>query len=315
MELLVNANFDIIGKKKYFITASIILISIGLLSIFFHNGLNYGIDFAGGTIVQVKFNDHVKAEEVRNSLKDLNLGTYTIQTIGQEQESEFLMRLPTASETEVDEMTSQKVVGQLEKIFGADKFTVRRTESVGPAIGKELRTSAFGAIAAALIMMLIYIAFRFEFKFGVGAVVALFHDVLITIGALSLSNREIDMPVIAALLTLVGYSVNDTIVVFDRVRENLRLLHRESIRSIFNTSINQTLSRTILTSLTVFIVVLALFVFGGEVINTFAFTLLIGVIVGTYSSIYVASPLVIWWSSFSTGSAPRAAAKKNHANS
>jgi preprotein translocase subunit SecF len=295
MEIFVNANYKIMEKQKYFVTASVALIAIGLICILLKGGLRYGIDFSGGTIVQIQFSKSIDSEEIRGALKDLDIGSYTIQSIGRETDKEFLLRLPMKSESSVEDTTTSQVTAKLEEKFGKENTTVRRTESVGPAIGRELRTSAMWAIMASLIMMLIYITFRFEFKYGIGAIVALIHDILITLGALSLTNREIDMPTVAALLTIVGYSVNDTIVVFDRVRENIRLMHKDNMKEIFNRSINQTFSRTILTSLTVVLVLIAMYFFGGEVINTFSFALLVGVITGTYSSIYIASPYALFW--------------------
>jgi preprotein translocase subunit SecF len=299
MNIFVNANFNIMGKRRFWITLSLILIAIGIVSIFLHGGLNYGIDFAGGTIVQVKFSKDLTAEDIRSELKDTDFGTYAIQSIGSPKEHEFLLRFAAVSEASVEDTSAKKLSSSFEEKFpknpdGTDQFEIRKIESVGPAIGKELRMSALGAIIAAMIMMLIYITFRFEFKYGVGAIIALFHDVMIALGAVSIANREIDMPAIAAFLTIVGYSVNDTIVVFDRVRENMRLLHREKAEDIFNTSINQTLSRTILTSSTVAIVLISMLLLGGEVLRTFSLALLVGVITGTYSSIYIASPYAMW---------------------
>lgn len=298
MQIFQNANFDFIGKRNIAILLSLAFIVIGIASILFHSGLNYGIDFAGGTLVQIKFNNKVVADDVRKAIDDERLGTYTIQLVGAESDSEFLIKLPDPVEKEVDQTPAVIVTSDLEEAFGKENFDIRRTESVGPTMGEELKKAAIGSILGALIMILIYITLRFEFRFALGAIAALVHDVLITVGAFSITNREFSLPVIAALLTIVGYSLNDTIVVFDRIRENRKLHHRKKFTDVINISINQTLSRTLLTSLTTLFVVLCLFVFGGEVINDFAFALLVGVVVGTYSSMFVASPVLVWWSNF-----------------
>jgi preprotein translocase subunit SecF len=295
MQIFQNTNYDFIGKRKIALSLSVVLIVIGAISILFHNGLNYGIDFAGGTIVQVRFDTSVTTEEVRKALQDPRLGTFSIQKMGDESTHEFLIRLPMSVEAEVSETPGVIIAGDLEEAFGKDYFELRRTESVGPTMGEELKKSAMGSIVGALVMILLYITFRFELRYAVGAIIALIHDVLIVVGAFSLAQREINLPIIAALLTIVGYSLNDTIVIFDRIRENRKLLHRKKLTDIINISINQTLSRTILTSATTLIVVLCLYILGGTVINDFAFALLIGILVGTYSSVFVASPVVLWW--------------------
>jgi len=296
MQIFQKVNIDFIGKRKMALILSLAVIVIGLLSVLFHGGLNYGIDFAGGTLVQIRFNSNVTAEDLRKAVEDERLGTFTIQQIGEASNNEFIIKLPKPVEKKVEETPAVIVTNDLEQAFGKDNFDIRRTESVGPTMGEELKRSAMGSMLGALVMILLYITFRFELRFAVGAITALIHDVLITIGAVSLTGREFNLPVVAALLTIVGYSLNDTIVVFDRIRENQRLHHRKKLTDVINISINQTLSRTLLTSLTTMLVVVCLFVLGGEVINDFAFALLIGIIVGTYSSIFVASPVLIWWS-------------------
>lgn len=302
MELFINTHYDFIGKKNFCLIGSGALILIGIVAYLVFGGLNYGIDFNGGTLVQVKFNKTVTAEELRQSLSSKNLGSYTIQQYGPDEKNEKLIRLPVTIETEIEKSPAVLVEQALKELY-SDQYSIERTESVGPAIGQELKHSAFGSMLVALALILIYITFRFEFKFAVGAVVALVHDVMITMGAFALTQREINLPVIAAFLTIVGYSLNDTIVVYDRIRENVRLMSRSKFSDIINTSINQTLSRTILTSGTTLLVVVALFFFGGEVINDFAFALLIGISVGTYSSVYVAAPIVLAWGGSS--SAPK----------
>ena len=286
-----GTNFDFVGKINYFLTLSGLLIAISFISIIVRGGLQYGIDFAGGTLVQVKFKSPAEISIIKGTLKNVATREITIQGFGEE--NEYLIRL--AGITPDLETLSGKIQSDLEKGFGKANFEIRRVEMVGPRVGKDLRDKATLAIIFSLIGMLIYIWWRFEFRFGVGAIIALAHDVIITVGALSLTNKPIDLTIIAALLTIVGYSVNDTIIVCDRIRENMRKMAREKLEKLINVSINETLSRTILTSGTVLLVLIALFLLGGGVIHDFAFALIIGVIVGTYSSIYIASPLVIFW--------------------
>ena len=280
-----NVNIDFIGKRKIFISISVALILIGLISIVVKGGLKYGIDFAGGTIIQVKFNKHVTIGDLRKVIKK-----GTIQNFG-DTGDEFLIRYPlTKADTE---KLQQSLKLKLTKSFGKNSFEIRRVEMVGPKIGKDLRRKGVIAVIISLIGILIYVTIRFEFRFALGAVLALFHDVLITLGIFSILNKEFDLTVLAAFLTIVGYSLNDTIIVFDRIRENMGKYIRTKFPVLINKSVNETLSRTILTSGTTFFVVLALFLFGGGVIHDFALALLIGIIVGTYSSIYIASPLVL----------------------
>ncbi len=284
---------DFMGKRRYAFLLSGILIAIGVFSLILHGGPSYGIDFAGGTLVQVKFFQPVKLDEIRDALKTVGLGGGVIQRFGAEGKGEYLIRLQRVSSDLAG--ISSLIKEALTKRFGKDDFEVRRTEMVGPKVGKDLRSKGIKAIIFALIGILIYISWRFEFRFAVGAVVALAHDVMITVGALSLTNKEFSLPVLAALLTIVGYSLNDTIVVYDRIRENMRRMRKEAFEKVINLSINETLSRTILTSVTTLIVIVILFLIGGGVIHNFAFALLIGIVVGTYSSIFVASPVVVFW--------------------
>ncbi|MGA1824505.1 MAG: protein translocase subunit SecF [bacterium] len=290
-----DLNIDFMGVQKWAILGSTIIILLGIVSLIMHGGPEYGIDFSGGTLVQVKFfKDKIDIERIRETLKKLNLSGALIQQYGPSEEKEVLIRMSQSS-SELKSISDDVKHALLEE-FGAENFEVRRVEMVGPKVGKDLRDKGFWAIIFATILVLIYTGWRFEFKYGIGAIAALAHDVMITVGAFSLTRREISLPVIAALLTIIGYSLNDTIVVFDRVRDNLKIMRGENESTIFNTSINQTLSRTILTSLTTFFVVVSLFVLGGEVINDFAFALILGVVVGTYSSIYIASPVVLIYS-------------------
>ena len=285
-----GTTFDFIGRRWVAISASAVLIIIGLLTAGIR-GLNYGIDFAGGTLVELRMPRDVDIEDVRRELRGIGMGDSTIQHYGSK--DEILIRM-MRSPKRIEGLQGE-IIKALEVIYGQGKVELRRTEVVGPQVGAALRKQAALAMAYALIGVLIYITIRFEFRFAVAAILALVHDVLITLGAFAVTNKELSLPVIAAFLTIVGYSLNDTIVVFDRIRENLKLFRQESYEAVFNRSINETLSRTILTSLTTMLVVLALFFLGGEVIHDFAFALLVGIVVGTYSSIFVASPILVFW--------------------
>jgi preprotein translocase subunit SecF len=288
MEFLREPNLDFIGVRKYMYALSGSLILIGIISLIVRGGPNYGIDFLGGTAVQVRFEKPVPIAAVRSALSTMGLGQSEIKYFGSS--SEVLIRVSGKGENPrlVDDM-----MASLSRLIPDNPAELRRVERVGPKIGSELRRAAIYAVLISLGLLLIYISWRFEFKFAVGAVLALFHDVMITLGVFSLLNREISLTVVAAFLTLVGYSLNDTIVVYDRIRENLKIFRRESYEKVINKSINQVLSRTIITSGTTLMAVITLFVFGGEVIRNFSLALLVGIIVGTYSSIYVASPVVI----------------------
>ncbi len=287
-----DINIDFVGKRKAAIVLSIILILIGLASLAIKGGPNYGIDFTGGTLVQVKFAKATDATAIKKSLSDLDLGDPVVQSFGDNQ-NEFLIRVEKAS-GELKGL-SQKIEKALDKTYQKGDVEIRRVEMVGPQVGKDLRNKGMKALFYAMLGLLIYISWRFEFRFAVGAIVALLHDVLITLGAFSVFGKEIDLPIIAAFLAIIGYSLNDTIIVYDRIRENRGKYHKETFPYIINRSINETLSRTLLTSGTTLLVVLALFVLGGGVIHNFAFAMLVGVLVGTYSSIFVASPILIFW--------------------
>jgi len=279
------------------------IVNLAVLAALFIKGPNLGVDFAGGTMVQIKFNQKTTIAEIRQALERVNLGGGVVQDFGGPQDNEFLIRL---DKTPVEMAAFGDMVRKaLTEQFGAEKFEVRRIESVGPQIGEDLRFRGTMSVIAATIMMGIYIwirfgsAFgtRFGLLFGTGAVIALIHDVLVTVGALILANYEFDLTVIAALLTIVGFSVNDTVVICDRIRENLRKIKRENLESIINTSINESLSRTILTTSTALMVLASLYFLGGEVIKPFAFALLVGFISGVYSTIFIASPVILLWES------------------
>jgi len=290
MQFLKDVNIDFIGRRKMATLFSASLLSIGLVFFFINGGFNYGIDFKGGTSIQLKFEQPIEIGTVRSVLSNVGMGDAEIKKIGTE--NEILIRVE--QQPDIGEV-SDFIINEIREQITDNPFELRERDTVGPRIGAELRRATVWAILAALGLILVYISWRFEFKFAIGAVIALFHDVLITLGFFVVLKLELSLAVIAAFLTIVGYSLNDTIVVFDRIRENLKVLRREKYESIVNTSLNQTLSRTILTSLTTFVVVIILFLFGGEVIHNFSFALLVGIVIGTYSSIFVASPFVVEW--------------------
>jgi len=290
MNLFVNTNFNFMGARKIAFGASIVLIVVGLISILGHRGLTLGVDFSGGVLLQVRSEQKIPTQEMRRVLGGMGLADAEIQQFGDEGEAIIRVRQERASPT-----LAADIVEALNAHDPQNRTELRRQELVGPKVGAELRTTATIAVIVALIGMLIYIWIRFEFMFGLGGVAALAHDVVITLGLLSLTNREITLQIVAALLTIVGYSINDTIVVYDRIRENRKKMYGKSLVDIVNRSVNETLSRTINTSLTTLLVLIALYFLGGEVIRDFAFALMIGIIVGTYSSVYIATPLVVDW--------------------
>ncbi len=290
MQFLKQTNIDFLSKRKYAITFSIFLIAVGLITLIIHGGPDYSIDFLGGTEIHVHFNEPAPIAEIRKALGEVGFAKAEIKNFGTP--NDVLIRIEVQQNN--DEATST-ILNTLSEKFADMNPTMLSVESVGPKIGKELRTAAVWAVLFSLALILLYIWIRFEFVFGVGAIVALFHDVLITLGIFSIFRMEISLSVVAAFLTIVGYSLNDTIVVFDRIRENLKSMRRENFFSILNTSINQSLSRTVITSMTTLIVVFVLYINGGEVLRTFSFALLIGIVVGTYSSIFIATPVVAEW--------------------
>ena len=374
MQIFKKPNFTFMKYKFFAFALSGIIITVGIVNITAKKGLNYGIDFAGGTLIQIRFRNPFSIADLRQSLSNIGLGNSKIQEVEKGQR-EFIIRTMLPEEDVDQELEAHVIMGnkvvetlkndedrlasekglkdlndieknQLTYIFQtsfpdkaeelAEKIidfresaeqkgiienlnelteleispeaiellkektylgsmSIKRRETVGPQVGHELRRKATQATIWALIGMLIYIGIRFKFAYGVAAILTLAHDVLITMGLFSLTNREINLPVIAAILTIVGYSLNDTIVIFDRVRDNIKILRKLDFESILDTSINQTLSRTVITSGTTFLTVAALFFFGGEVINDFAFTMMIGVIIGTYSSIYQSCSILLFW--------------------
>ena len=334
-----DINIDFVGRRKIAYTISLGLILIGIAALLYRGNSLYGIDFAGGTVVQLRFKEPTEVKKIRRGLEPLGLDRSAIQRFGGEGEDVFLIRTDI-SRSELGNLSTE-VEDSLERVYGENTVTVERVEMVGPKVGQDLRQKALLAIYYALLFIAIYISGRFELKwmpalimagalilgvyvlravgmsipmlilaalvitmaccwilrlkFAMGAVAALIHDVLITLGAFAIANKEFNLTVVAALLTIIGYSLNDTIIVFDRIRENLRKSRKRDFAEVINSSINQTLSRTILTSGTTLIVITALFILGGGVIHDFAFALMVGVVVGTYSSIFVASPVLIAW--------------------
>jgi preprotein translocase subunit SecF len=288
-----DSKINFVGNIKGALLFSLILIGISFISLITRGGPRLGIDFEGGTLVQIKFFTKISISEVRVAIDNLAIEGLRVQEFGEKEANEYLISMKkTTGELEG---ISDKIKAALKNKFGSESLEVRRVEMVGPKVGKDLRGKGIRAVIFSLLGMLIYIWWRFELRFGVGAILCLIHDVSITLGALSLTNKPIDLPIIAALLTVVGYSVNDTIIISDRIRENMRKMTRGRLRDIVNRSINQTLSRTCITAGTTLMVVIALFFLGGEVIHDFAFTLIIGICIGTYSSIFIASPLLIVW--------------------
>ncbi len=333
-----DIDINFVGKRKIAFSISLAMILISIASLVIHGGPKFGIDFAGGTLIQVKFNEPVNLKNIKSGLAAIDLGKSSVQGFGEQSENEYLIR------TDRSVMTSggfSLTVQQALESSTEKDATVRRVEMVGPQVGKDLREKALFAMFYSLLFIAIYISGRFELKwllsgviagvlmgavyvlsilnvsvpyliaaallvslalywflglkYAMGATVALIHDVTITVGIFSIFNKEFTLPIIAALLTIIGYSLNDTIIVFDRIRENLRKYHKNPLEIVINRSVNETLSRTILTSLTTLAVVVALFVLGGGIIHDFAFALLVGIVVGTYSSIYVASPILLAW--------------------
>ncbi|MGM0654159.1 MAG: protein translocase subunit SecF [Thermodesulfobacteriota bacterium] len=332
-----GTTIDFMGMRKVGFIFSLILILAGIVSLIIHNGPNYGIDFAGGTLVQVKFPQKIDVSDIRNGLDEIGLKDVSVQGFGDPEANEYLIR--TSSDADALGNQLADTVSKGLKKATALEPDIRRVEMVGPQVGEDLKKKALLAIFYSLLFITIYISGRFEQKwtiagitagalmaavyflsvfnlsmpfliaaalvislvlfwylqlqYAIGAIVALIHDVTITMGIFSLLNLDFSLQIIAALLTIIGYSLNDTIIVFDRIRENIKgRSNHSTVVDLFNRSINETLSRTILTSLTTLVVLLALFLLGGEIIHNFAFAMIIGVIVGTYSSVFIASPIV-----------------------
>jgi preprotein translocase subunit SecF len=298
-----DTQFDFVSKMKAAVIASVAFIAIGMASIVYHGGLNLGVDFAGGAVVQVQFQKEATTDGLRTALDGVQLENSTIQAFGTAENREFLIRTP---ETAADlKLLTDRIDSALAKAFGAGTYEIRRVEAVGPKVGKDLSRKAILALALSWAAMLVYIAWRFEFRYAVGGILALIHDVLVTVAVLSLLNMEFTLNTVAALLTIIGFSINDTIVIYDRIRENVKKKIRADLRQIVNVSVNETLSRTILTSLTVFMVLLALLFLGGPVIFDFSFALFVGVVAGSYSTVFIASPFVLFMERFATSKRKR----------
>ncbi len=317
MELFRNVNIDWLGKKWYFLGFSLIFSVAGVISMGMHlakigSPVPLGVDFKGGTQVQVQFQNTPDADAIRQAMDAAGVKDTKIVQFDDASKHEMLISLPTPSDASLD--TGRKEIVDALQAHYNNPITTTSVQVVGPTVGKQLEKQAALATLYSLIGMLIYLWFRFELIYGVAAVVAVFHDTLITIGFFALTDRELSLTVIAAILTLVGYSMNDTIVVFDRIRENLRISRREPLTDVVNRSINQTLSRTVLTSGLTFLTVVALFAFGGEVLRGFSFALVVGILIGTYSSIAVAAPMLVAyqdWRASKGRSAILPAAKRN----
>lgn len=293
LEIIGKTNIDFMGKRRMAFVLSGFLIVLGLLTLvqIWRGEANLGIDFAGGTAVQLKFDKPIEIEAARRALASHGLQDAELQEFTQDHK--LLIRVKTA--TTIEERIATQIVQIFKDEFGGHEFVVDSSTAIGPTIGKKLQQDALIAITISLIGIILYIAARFEFRFGVAAAIATFHDVLAVLGIYYVLNKEVTLLVVTALLTLAGYSLTDTVVVFDRIRENLRSRRRDSMTAIINNGINQVLSRTLVTTLTVVLVLIPLTLFGGEVLHDFALALLIGVMIGTYSSIFVASPLLIIW--------------------
>ncbi|MCH7760687.1 protein translocase subunit SecF [candidate division TA06 bacterium] len=319
LQIFKKVDIDFIGfQRKAFLLSGVVIL-VGVISLVLHGGPRYGIDFTGGSLIQVHFENPVTADEIRSSLYRTGLEGSMIQRFGTTS-TVFLIRTQAVLEgsgslgnsnplegvedkgnLELQETSSigEVIMEGFSKDFPNNSFRFDREEMVGPRVSKALLGRAVWIVLGGMGVILLYVWLRFTIRFGIAAVAALFHDVLITLGLFSILDKEITIPIIAAFLTIVGYSINDSIVVSDRIRENIRLMRKEPFSKIVNNSINQTLSRTVITGVTTFIVLIILFFFGGEVIHDFSIALLVGVVVGTYSSIFVVAPIVVEWEKFS----------------
>jgi preprotein translocase subunit SecF len=293
LEILGKTNIDFMGKRRIAFTFSGVMVLLGLLAVvqIARGAANLGIDFAGGTAVQLKFDQEIRIEDARKALESNGVSDAELQEFGQD--NKLLVRVKAS--TTIEEKTAERVLGIFAKEFPKNTFVVDSSMEIGPTIGKKLQEDALIAVVISFAGIILYIAARFELRFGVAAAVATFHDVLAVLGGFYVLDKEITLLVVTALLTLAGYSLTDTVVVFDRIRENLRMRRRESEEVTVNNAVNQVLSRTIVTSLTVVIVLIPLTFAGGEVLHDFSLALLWGVIFGTYSSVFVASPLLLLW--------------------
>ena len=296
MRFFKDAHYDFLAQRKRAYVLSAIVVGVGLISLFLHKGLQQGVDFTGGTLFQIEFVEPTSVGDVRDAIGVEGLEGAQIQQFGDS--NDYLIRVAEFRETG-EGRVSESVTRALDAAYGDGAWKFARTEAVGPKVGSELKKKALIAILLSFALTLVYLAFRFEWRFGVAAIVATAHDITLTFGFLSVFNIEVTLATVAAILTILGYSLNDTIVVFDRIRENLKKRRKDSYEDIINSSINETLPRTVLTSGTTLMTLLALFVLGGAVIRPFALVLILGVIIGTYSSIFVASPVLLELETFS----------------
>jgi preprotein translocase subunit SecF len=285
-----KTNIDFMGKRKIAFATSLILIILSVVTLFTRD-LNFGLDFTGGTLIEVSYPTAPEISDVRSNLADAGMNNAVVQTFGAA--SDIVVRIPLRADEGESEAEISTVVLTAMQQGVEGEVVMRRVEFVGPQVGDELKEQGILAVVYALIGIFLYVMVRFQWRFSVGAVTALVHDIIITMGVLAVLQVEFDLTVVAALLAVIGYSLNDTIVLFDRIRENFPRLRKASPLEVVNTSVNETLSRTLMTSITTLLVLIALFIFGGEIIHAFAFTLIVGVLVGTYSSIYVASTTLL----------------------
>ena len=293
MEFFRKTNINFQGKRRIAITCSTAFIVAGLISLIIRGGPNYSIDFRGGTGITLRFDKPISEGQIRSVLNEIKMGDSEVKTIaGGGSHPDILIRV---KETSVETGTVSLVESTIKNAFPGNTFEVLQIEKVGPKIGSELKGKAVWAIVVSLIGIMIYLAWRFELKFAVGAIVSTLHDVLVMLALFSLLDMEVSLAIVAAFLTIVGYSINDTVVVYDRIRENIKKLRATPFFDLINISINETLSRTILTGSTTLMVLIVLFFLGGQVIHDFAFALLIGILVGTYSSIFIAAPILLEW--------------------
>lgn len=297
MELIKpGTRIDFMGKRRKAIFMSVALIVISIGSLIYHKGPNWGVEFTGGTEIHIKLAKDLSIKDIKNTLDATGYPPEVVQQLGLYGDREYLIRF-SPDLIKFDQI--QDFQSELEKIMATNESfkggSIQRVDYIGPRIGKELIRKAIVSILLGCVGILIYVMIRFELGFAMGAVIALIHDTVITLGAISLMDKEFTLALVAGLLTVIGYSVNDTIIIYDRIRENMKKSGKLGIKEVVNVGVNQTLTRTILTSFTVFLVLIPLFIFGGSVIHDFAFTLIVGAIVGTYSSIFIASAFVVYW--------------------
>lgn len=296
MRIIGRVSYDFVEKMGGAMRISVALAVISVASLVYHQGPNWGVEFTGGTEIHIKLGKSLETETLKKALGDAGFPSESVQRFGLPGDNEHLIQFAPELATFDQISDFQK---KLEALFAESEAfegaSIQRIDYIGPRVGKELVTKALLSILLASVVILLYLVARFEFGFAVGAVIALVHDTLITVGAISIADKEFTLAIVAALLTVIGYSVNDTIVIFDRIRENMGNFPEKGFRQLVNEGISQTLSRTLLTTVTVFIVLLPLFFLGGSVIHDFAFTLMVGVVIGTYSSVFVASAFVVYW--------------------